>query len=198
MLVLEKAIIYGERGSTLQELANAVGRKPGNLRRKAARPSDAPKGPVDKLLEANLLLEGYDGRLRVPHNLAWLLSEELKNSGCVAAKAADARRYAEERRAFRTRGQRPPNEGPSKEALAEGHAERVELSMNAFLEEGYGPQKALHAYIDGVMTTFDHLVRAVAYRYGVVDDEGGIGEGWVLWKPAVSDAYALYMGEVRS
>jgi len=200
MLVLVKANAYGEWGATLRELADEVGRKPQNLRRAegVAFSVDAPKGPVDKLLEAALLEVGPDGKLRVPGDIERRLEVELEQSGCTDARKRDAKRYARERTAFRSRRKNLVGEAPEQSDLEQAHAQRVEGALAAFGHENSGPQRILFSYLDGDTKEFGYVVKAVAYYFGVVAEGGAIGDGWRLWDRAVRDAYSLYVGEVRS
>jgi putative DNA primase/helicase len=185
-LILEYVAEHGEEdGLTLPELARGLDRKAGNI---------ASSKAFKSLLSAGVLLE-EDGRFKAPHDFEWRLQVELEQSGCVEARRLDAKRYARERSAFRSRDKNEPGEAPSQEDMDRVRSERVVLALDAFAHEGSGPQLILFSYLDGETKEFTYVVKAVAYYYGVVVEVGTFGDGWRLWERAVHDAYSLYMGE---
>jgi hypothetical protein len=181
-LLLEYVVAAGAEGMMPDELARATGRKKWNLvRERDEEDSNRRPGPVVRLLEAGLLVQDADERLRVPADYEERLRVELEESGCNDAKKRDAERYEREQAARRRPHQ--SDEAPTAEDLDREHRLRVEDVLVAWGRPRTGPAMAFKSYRDGETKSFAFVVRAVAHYYNKVDPG--------VWTRAVTEAYAL-------
>jgi putative DNA primase/helicase len=171
-LFIERVASAGEGGITERELADELSRRPDNVRR-----------VLVKALGAGLVIEGGDGRFRVPPDLEWRLQRELEESGCEEARAQDIKRYREERDAFYSRRDRLPDEAPSEEDMERERLQRVQDALDVLQDSGTGPGMILKSYLAGETKTFDYVVSAVAFYYGC--------SGAELWRGPVERAVEL-------
>jgi hypothetical protein len=166
-LVLERVGAAGDDGITPEELAPELGRRARDLRRRT----------LAKLREANLLVAGADGRLRLSENFAHLLEQELLESGCISAAERQHARY-ERDRAERYK-KRPVDDAPTQEDLDAKHQDRVQAALEVFSRPRTGPGLTFRTCLAGE-TRFEYLVNAVAFYYGADPP---------AWQWAVKEAY---------
>jgi putative DNA primase/helicase len=171
-LFIERVASAGEGGITERELADELSRRPDNVRR-----------VLVKALGAGLVIEGGDGRFRVPPDLEWRLQRELEESGCEEARVRDIERYRDERDAFYSRRDRVADEAPSEEDMERERLQRVQDALDVLQDSGTGPGMILKSYLAGETKTFDYVVSAVAFYYGF--------SGAELWRGPVESAVEL-------
>jgi RepB DNA-primase from phage plasmid len=190
-LVLERVVAAGSEGATLEELAASLGRKPSDLRRDALSAGKRkPPRVVDRLLEANLLVE-EEGRLVVPENFEDLLALELRESGCDEVEEKQRKRYQrdrEERFKERPVDAAPSHEDIEAEKLAR-HEHKVEKALQAFGAWRSGPQHNLRLFADGELHSKETLVKSVLAFRNVPFEK------WWDWEAAVMEAAAGLMSE---
>jgi hypothetical protein len=168
-LVLERVGASGGTGVTVEELADELGRRVRDLRRRTLK----------DLLEANLLVTGEDGRLRFAEDFEHLLEQELIESGCVEAEDRQRDRYEKDRKErFK---KRLVDDAPTDEDLDREHRARVEDALVAWARPKTGPALTFRTYLAGE-TRFEYLVNATAFYYGA--DPGA-------WRRAVEEAYEI-------
>jgi hypothetical protein len=71
------------------------------------------------------------------------LEVELEGSGCNDARERDARRYREEREAFRSHKERPADDGPSEEGMNRAQLQRIQDALDVLQT-----QETCLSYID--------------------------------------------------
>ena len=171
-LVVEHVANSGECGTTPFELSRELDRRPDNVRRS-----------LHKAIDAGLVVEGQDGRLRTPEDLLWRLETELQESGCNDARKQDAKRYRDDREKFRERREHKADAAPSQEDLDRARLQRVQDALNILQDGGTGPALILESYLARETKSFDYVVSAVAYYYGSPCSE--------LWRDPVKRAVEL-------
>jgi DNA-binding MarR family transcriptional regulator len=169
-LVVERVAV--KQGLTLSELALDLDRRPANVRR-----------VVERAVEAGLVQRSPDGTLTAPEDLAYRIRVEVEESGCVDARERDAKRYAEEREAFYSRGERDADEAPTQEQMDRERLQRVQDALDALQTPRTGPAMILRAYLDGETRSFEYVVNAVAYYYASHNPE--------VWRQPVERAVEL-------
>ena len=169
-LILERVGDSGD-GTTLPELAASLDRRVRNITRQ-----------VNALIDAGLLAEN-GGRLALPADFAHRLEVELEESGCNDARKRDARRYREEREAFRSRKERLADDAPSDEDMHQAQLQRTQDALDILQTKGTGPSMILQSYLSGETENFEYVVNAVAFYYGGANPD--------LWRKPVEQAVEL-------
>ena len=77
------------------------------------------------------------------------LEVELAESGCNDARERDARRYREEREAFRSRQECPADDGPSEEDMRQAQLQRIQDTLDVLQTRETGPALIRQSYLAG-------------------------------------------------